>query len=125
MMRATHFRAPCGVRVADIFSSICIACAGKTSYLRVIFPDLRVYDINFFSHKSLAVTRIFFFMVYDKNYHNCSSLCRRAGHQLQFCQKIFLIVHNGTFWNNLSNFSHGRLVTLCPEQQQQSCQKQD
>jgi hypothetical protein len=45
MMRATNFRAPCGVRVADIFNSICIACAGKTSYLRVIFPDLRVFDI--------------------------------------------------------------------------------
>jgi hypothetical protein len=45
MMRATNFRAPCGVSVAGIFNSICIACAGKTSYLRVIFPDLRVYDI--------------------------------------------------------------------------------
>jgi hypothetical protein len=28
MMRATNFRAPCGVRVAGIFNSICIACAG-------------------------------------------------------------------------------------------------
>jgi hypothetical protein len=45
IMRATHFRAACGVRVAGIINSICIACAGKTSYLRVIFPDLRVYDI--------------------------------------------------------------------------------
>jgi hypothetical protein len=44
-MRPTHFRAPCGVRVAGIFNSICIACAGETLYLRVIFPDLRVYDI--------------------------------------------------------------------------------
>jgi hypothetical protein len=48
IMRATNFRAPFGVRVAGIFNSICIACAGKTSYLRVIFPDLRVYDIKLF-----------------------------------------------------------------------------
>jgi hypothetical protein len=36
-----------------------------------------------------------------------------------------LIVQNGTFGNKISNFGHGRLVTLCPEQQQQqqSCQK--
>jgi hypothetical protein len=59
MMRATHFRAPCGVRVAGIFNSICLACPGKTSYLRVIFPDLRVYDIcNFFSH--ISATKMMF-----------------------------------------------------------------
>jgi hypothetical protein len=57
MMRATHFRAPCGVRVAGIFNSICIACAGKTSYLCVIFPDLRAYDI-FFSH--ISATKMMF-----------------------------------------------------------------
>jgi hypothetical protein len=92
MMRATNFRATCGVRVAGIFNSISIACAGKTSYLRVIFPDLRVYDI-FFSHisatkmmfwalarvsfraaKIVSCNKNFFFMVYDQNYHNCSTL---------------------------------------------------
>jgi hypothetical protein len=37
---------------------------------------------------------------------------------------MFLIVQNGTFWKIISNIGHGRLVTLCPEQQQQqSCQK--
>jgi hypothetical protein len=33
-----------------------------------------------------------------------------------------LIVPNGTFCNKISYFGHGRLVTLCPGQQQ-SCQK--
>jgi hypothetical protein len=58
IMRATHFRAPCGVRVAGIFICICIACAGKTSYLRVIFPDLCVYDIQLFSH--ISATKMMF-----------------------------------------------------------------
>jgi hypothetical protein len=59
MMRATHFMAPCGVRVAgSSIAYIYIACAGKTSYLRVIFPDLRVYDIKLFSH--ISATKMMF-----------------------------------------------------------------
>jgi hypothetical protein len=58
MMRATNLRAPFGVRVAGIFNSICIACAGKTSYLRVIFPDLHVYDIKLFSY--ISATKMMF-----------------------------------------------------------------
>jgi hypothetical protein len=58
MIRATNFRAPCGVRVAGIFNSICIACAGKTSYLSVIFPDLHVLIFNFFSH--ISTTKMMF-----------------------------------------------------------------
>jgi hypothetical protein len=97
MMRTTNLRAPCDVRVAGIFNSISIACAWKTSYLRAIFPDLRVYDIvNFCSHisatkimfwalarvrfraaKIVSCNRNFFFMVYDQNYHNYSTLDTR------------------------------------------------
>jgi hypothetical protein len=37
--------------------------------------------------KSLAVTRIFFFMVYDGNYFNCSTLA----HEILFWSKMFFM----------------------------------